>query len=37
MWSCKILFYTVYCTIHRVEFEIADEIGAGIGKLLETA
>jgi hypothetical protein len=30
MWFCKILFYTIDCTVNRVEFKIEGGIGGGI-------
>jgi hypothetical protein len=34
--SCKILFCTIDCTVHSVNFKIENEIGDKMGKLLET-
>jgi hypothetical protein len=35
IWSPKTLFYIVGYTIHKVEFEIGDEMRYMMGKLLE--
>jgi hypothetical protein len=34
-WLCKLPFYTVYCTVYRVKFEIVSVIESSIGSLLE--
>jgi hypothetical protein len=36
IWSCKVLFYSVNCTVCRVKFEIESEIRSGIRSLLTT-